>query len=102
MPRDNGYDPMSVCGFCIDYLTGESIVITSGSRSADYGVIILSVTSAGRAQLKSMPMTRLRSYISAYNIRTDRVVEKDDLIDAIVRARVCNLFFCFCENVYTY
>lgn len=27
MPRDNGYDPMSVCGFCIDYLTGGSIVI---------------------------------------------------------------------------
>ena len=34
-------------------------------------------------------MSKLRNYINAYNIETvDRIVEKDDLIDAIVKARV--------------
>jgi hypothetical protein len=36
-----------------------------------------------------MPMSKLRNYINAYNIKTvDRIVEKDDLIDAILRVRV--------------
>lgn len=47
------------------------------------------VTAAGRAKLKTMPMSKLRNYINAYNIKTvDRIVEKDDLIDAILRVRV--------------
>jgi len=34
-------------------------------------------------------MSKLRNYINAYNIETvDRIVEKDDLIDAIIKARV--------------
>lgn len=36
-----------------------------------------------------MPMFKLRNYINAYNIKTvDRIVEKDDLIDAIIKVRV--------------
>ena len=35
-----------------------------------------------------MPMSKLRNYINAYNISTERVVEKDDLIDALMKARV--------------
>jgi hypothetical protein len=34
-------------------------------------------------------MSKLRNYINAYNIETvDRIVEKDDLIDPIIKARV--------------
>lgn len=57
--------------------------------------VVCSVTAAGRTQLKSMPMSKLRNYINAYNISTERVVEKDDLIDALMKARVsgyANLF----------
>lgn len=36
-------------------------------------------------------MAKLKKYAAAYNINVDRVVEKDDLIDAIIAARVCLL-----------
>jgi len=49
------------------------------------------VTAAGRNQLKAMTLGKLKRYLSAYNIRIDRAVEKDDLIDAIVLARVSSL-----------
>jgi len=35
-----------------------------------------------------MSLGKLRKYITAYNLKIDRVVEKDDLIDAIIGARV--------------
>jgi len=35
-----------------------------------------------------MSLAKLRKYITAYNLKTERVVEKDDLIDAIISARV--------------
>jgi hypothetical protein len=49
------------------------------------------VTAAGRNQLKAMTLAKLKRYINAYNIRIDRAVEKDDLIDAIIMARVSSL-----------
>ncbi|KAJ6510392.1 hypothetical protein C8R45DRAFT_1050246 [Mycena sanguinolenta] len=64
MPRGNvggnatGYDMMHVCGYCIEFL---------GSAS--------------------LPLAKLKKYISAYNIRADRAVEKDDLIDAILAVK---------------
>ncbi|KIM46818.1 hypothetical protein M413DRAFT_440392 [Hebeloma cylindrosporum] len=72
MPRSGeatGYDAMHVCAFCIEYLT---------------------ITAAGRNQLKAMNLGKLKRYINAYNIGIDRAVEKDDLIDAIVMARGAN------------
>jgi len=35
-----------------------------------------------------MPLQKLKKYLTAYNLKADRIVEKDDLIDAIVSARV--------------
>lgn len=35
-----------------------------------------------------MPLGKLRKYVTAYNIRVGRVVEKDDLIDKIMSVRV--------------
>ncbi|KAF9522210.1 hypothetical protein CPB83DRAFT_864773 [Crepidotus variabilis] len=74
MPRTGndtitGYDPMNVCGFCIEYLT---------------------ITASGRTQLKGMAMSKLKNYLNVYNIKTERVVEKDDLIDAVISARAPN------------
>ncbi|KAF8962612.1 hypothetical protein BDZ97DRAFT_1105009 [Flammula alnicola] len=69
MPRngaETGYDAMNVCAFCIEFLT---------------------ITAAGKNQLKGLPLAKLKKYINAYNIKIDRAVEKDDLIDAILTAR---------------
>ncbi|KAG6865415.1 hypothetical protein C0991_002805 [Blastosporella zonata] len=72
MPRGGagaGYDPMNVCAFCIDFLN---------------------ITAAGKGMLKTMPLGKLKRYLEAYNIAIDRAVEKDDLIDSIIRARKPN------------
>ncbi|KAJ7211313.1 hypothetical protein GGX14DRAFT_449820 [Mycena pura] len=73
MPRmgtnETGYDAMNVCAYCIEYLT---------------------ITAGGRNYLKSLPLAKLKKHITAYNIKTDRAVEKDDLIDAIIAAKGAN------------
>ncbi|KAF5314682.1 hypothetical protein D9611_007043 [Ephemerocybe angulata] len=69
MPRagpETGYDGVNVCGFCIDYLN---------------------TTAAGRGQLKSLPIAKLRKYAGAYNINISRAVEKDDIVEALMSAR---------------
>ncbi|KAJ6589125.1 hypothetical protein B0H19DRAFT_1102987 [Mycena capillaripes] len=69
MPRsgsDTGYDAANVCSYCIEYLN---------------------ITAGGRGHLKSLPLAKLKKYITAYNIKADRAVEKDDLIDAILAAK---------------
>ena len=38
-------------------------------------------------------MTRLKKYVDAYNITTDGVLEKDDLIEKILAARVSVLLY---------
>jgi hypothetical protein len=53
---------------------------------------VRSVTAAGRNSLKATPLGKLKMYVASYGIRIDRAVEKDDIIDAIVAARVSNLF----------
>ena len=47
------------------------------------------VTAAGRGQLKTQPLSRLRKYVEAYDIQVNGAIEKDDYIDHIIRARVC-------------
>lgn len=42
----------------------------------------------GRGLLKTLPLAKLKRYVAAYNIKIDRAVEKEDLIDAMVAARV--------------
>lgn len=49
-----------------------------------------SVTSSGKAQLRSVALARLKAYMKAYNIPTAaNIIEKDDIVDAIIAARVC-------------
>ena len=46
------------------------------------------VTAGGKSYLKSLPLAKLRKYANAYNISIDHAVEKDDVIEAIINAKV--------------
>lgn len=48
------------------------------------------VTAASRFTLRTLPLAKLKNYANAYNIKTTGAVEKDDVVDAIMRARVSN------------
>ncbi|KZT03353.1 uncharacterized protein LAESUDRAFT_634390, partial [Laetiporus sulphureus 93-53] len=61
-----GFDVTSVCGFCID-----NLMITAGRKS----------------YLRELRPSKLKKYVGDYNIKISGVVEKDDLIDAIIAAR---------------
>ncbi|KAG6894421.1 hypothetical protein C0992_006136, partial [Termitomyces sp. T32_za158] len=50
------------------------------------------VTAAGKGFLKALQLSKLKKYLEAYNIDIGRVFEKDDLIDAILKARVRSPF----------
>ncbi|KAL1946238.1 hypothetical protein VTO73DRAFT_15365 [Trametes versicolor] len=72
MPRrgnESGYDPVPVCGFCIE---------------------LLQITAAGKGQLKQLPMAKLKRYAKAYNIDVGGVIEKDDFIERLIAARMPN------------
>jgi hypothetical protein len=45
-----------------------------------------------------MPLSKLRKYVAAYNIKDNRAVEKDDLIDAMIAARASHLL-AFSQNL---
>jgi hypothetical protein len=49
------------------------------------------VTAAGKSYLKSLPLAKLKKYVDSYNLKADRVVEKDDLVDILVSARVSTI-----------
>ncbi|KAI0261645.1 hypothetical protein BC834DRAFT_1028181 [Gloeopeniophorella convolvens] len=69
MPREGfgaGYDPVPVCAFCIENLT---------------------ITAGGRNYLRNLSLARLKKYVDAYSIKTEGVLEKDDLIARIIAAR---------------
>ncbi|KZT65308.1 hypothetical protein DAEQUDRAFT_731575 [Daedalea quercina L-15889] len=69
MPRggsEMGYDPVPVCAFCIDNLT---------------------ITAGGKSYLRSLPLAKLKKYANAYSIKVNGVLEKDDLVDALISAR---------------
>ena len=46
-----------------------------------------------------MPMGKLKRYATAYDIRINRAVEKDDIIDGILAARVSYWVSLHQENV---
>ena len=56
------------------------------------------VTASGRGQLKAMPLSKLRNYVQAYNIKVNRAVEKDDLVDGMMQARASLQSYCFLKN----
>ncbi|KAF9269145.1 hypothetical protein L218DRAFT_976941 [Marasmius fiardii PR-910] len=65
-PDNSGYDPMNVCAFCIEFLQ---------------------ITAAGRGQLKSIALSKLKKYAAAYNIPIGGAVEKDDIINTLYSMR---------------
>ncbi|KAI5996158.1 hypothetical protein EDD15DRAFT_2250750 [Pisolithus albus] len=69
MPRPGparGHDLTHVCAYCIE---------------------LLNVTSLGRNQLRSLPLSKLRRYVDAYNIPTKGAVDKLDIVDALIATR---------------
>ena len=84
MPRENsGYDPVPVCAFCIDNLTSGST--PSGLRA---NLISCAATAGSKSYLKSLSLGKLKKYADAYNLRSDQIIEKDDLVDRLVSYRV--------------
>lgn len=87
MPRrqegQTGYDPMNVCGYCIEFLNSVWSYLSSRSYHN-----VFAVTAAGRGQLRSLSLGKLKKYAEVYHIRIDRAVEKDDVIDGLFNARV--------------
>ncbi|BEI93230.1 uncharacterized protein CcaverHIS019_0508580 [Cutaneotrichosporon cavernicola] len=65
-PSTSGYDPEAVCVHCL---------------------AMLQVTAAPLDMLRALPLKRLKEYLSAYNIPTSGIIEKEGLVEAIVGAR---------------
>lgn len=59
---------------------------------------LLSVTALRRAQLRLLPLAKLRRYINAYNIPIKNPIDKNDLVDAAVAARVGHPISHFVES----
>ena len=51
----------------------------------------ITVTAAGKNYLKSLPLSKLRKYANAYDVRIDHAIEKEDVIEAVLSARVRNM-----------
>lgn len=72
----NGYDPEPVCIACLVMLQGKR------------GVYYLTLVTAAPVQtLRGLPLKRLKDYLSAYDIPVIGVKEKEDLVEAVVKAR---------------
>jgi len=70
MPRtgsEAGYDVVDVCAFCIEYLL---------------------ISAASRNQLRATPIAKLRAYLKAFNIAAPGALEKEDIVQAVLGARV--------------
>jgi hypothetical protein len=89
MPREGasaGFDAVPVCAFCIEYLTSACSSFFPPGSTLDQERRL--VTAGGRNYLRNLSLTRLKKYVDAYNIKADGVIEKDDLIEKIIAARV--------------
>ncbi|KAK0237670.1 hypothetical protein EDD85DRAFT_921308 [Armillaria nabsnona] len=69
MPRanSNGYEALNVCAYCVEFLQ---------------------MTAASKGALRSFSLAKLRKYANAYNIGLDHAVEKDDVIETLLTARI--------------
>jgi len=52
-------------------------------------VVWHAVTALGKSQLRSLPAAKLRRYVDAYNIQIKGTIDKNDIVDLVVAARVC-------------
>jgi hypothetical protein len=53
--------------------------------------VLHSVTASSRNQLKSLPLSVLRRYVTAYDIPVKGPIDKNDLVDAIIAAKVLSI-----------
>lgn len=73
-----GYEVESVCLHCLSMLQGMS-----GSMSGSLNL----VTSAKIETLRSLPLKRLKEYLAAYDISCIGPKEKEDFVQAVLKAR---------------
>jgi hypothetical protein len=78
----SGYEVESVCLYCLSMLQGMSAEYMS-KYEAHIGI----VTAAPAAILRSLPIKRLKDYIAAYDIPCLSPSEKEDFVQAVIKAR---------------
>ncbi len=99
---EGGYDMVEVCKYCMPMLNGEWNPFELKERrfwmrairgktlkwlfvASCYDVGI--VTSGSPSYLRSLPLKRLQTYTKAYGLNTSNAIEKEDFVQAIVKAR---------------
>lgn len=77
-PSGSGYEVESVCVACLGMLQGESFSVMGAHEE---------VTSAPVDSLRRLPLKLLKEYLAAYNIPNVGPKEKEDFVQAVVKAR---------------
>lgn len=84
----SGYDLKTICAFCVAYLSSTYLSLLFPRNSLLLDVFFL-VTAGQKPYLRTQSMAQLKNYMLAYNIKLKmNALEKDDLINAIISARV--------------
>ena len=84
----SGYDLKTICAFCVVYLSSTYLSPLFPRNSLLLDVLFL-VTAGEKPYLRTQSMAQLKNYMLAYNIKLKmNALEKDDLINAIISARV--------------
>lgn len=74
---------------CAVFVLGCCVVCkASATCSLPLSPMHILVTALERTDLRKVSLDQLRKYIEAYNIRISRPVDKDDIVDAMLAARV--------------
>ena len=84
MPRDGGgHDQVPVCCFCIPNLNSEYIF-----PRLRVPFIHCAVTAGSKVDLLGLTILKLKNYADAYDLHHDQIIEKDDLVEKLMRYRV--------------
>lgn len=81
-PAGSGYEVESVCVPCLSMLQGGSAHLPMTSINVESLVTCAPVDS-----LRKLPLKRLKDYLAAYNIPNVGPKEKEDFVQAVVKAR---------------
>jgi len=76
----SGYEVEGVCVPCLGMLQGMSIILRINKADEI-------VTCAPISSLRNLPLKRLKEYLAAYNIPNVGPKEKEDFVQAVIKAR---------------
>lgn len=92
MPRNGptrGYDTAHVCAFCIELLNSMYNHLKFNATDCVLIHVWNAVTALSKSQLRMLPISKLRHYVDGYNISIKGAVDKNDIVDVMIAARVC-------------